>query len=165
VATEAVAGLPQISVAIIQGHCVGGAALLAAACDVRICSHDSRFWIPELEAGIPLAWGGMAHLVRLVGETMATDLVLTCRPIDAQEALRAGFVSRVIPAEDLRREADALVGSIASKAGHPLLVTKRQLRAIRSGSFDPRRDAEALLQSVTDPEAGESLRTYTDRLR
>jgi len=165
VAMEAVAGLPQISVAIIQGHCIGGGIVLAAACDVRICSGDSRFRIPELEAGIPLGWGGMAHLVRLVGETVATDLVLTGRPFDAEDAFRVGFVSRVVPAEDLAGEAGSIIDSIALKAHHPLLVTKQQLRAIRSGSFDPTGDAEALLQSFTDREAAESLRTYTNRLR
>ncbi len=164
-AMEAVAELPQISVAIIHGHCVGGAAVLAAVCDLRVCAADSRFWIPELEAGIPLAWGGINHLVRLIGETRAADLVLTCRPFGADEALRAGFVSRVLDVEGFWQEADGVVASIASKASHPLLVTKRQLQAIRSGRFESTLDAAALLESFSDPEAGQVIRLYTDRLR
>jgi len=164
IATEAVADLPQITVAVIRGHCVGGAVVLAAACDLRISSADSRYWIPELEAGIPLAWGGMAHLVRLVGETLAADLVLSCRPFTAEDALRAGFVSRVVAADDLESEANDLIETIAGKARLPLRVIKRQLQAIRNGTYDPRGDADALLQSVSDPEAGNLLRAYVDRL-
>lgn len=164
-AMEAVAELPQITIAVIHGHCVGGAAVLAAVCDLRVCAADSRFWIPELEAGIPLAWGGMHQLVRLIGETMAADLVLTCRPFGADEALRTGFVSRVLDVEGFWEEADRVVTSIASKASHPLLVTKRQLRAIRSGRFEPTLDAAALLESFSDPEAGQMIQLYTDRLR
>jgi enoyl-CoA hydratase/carnithine racemase len=63
---------------------------------MRIAADNSRFSIPELDAGIPLSWGGMAQVVRLLGETMANDLVLTCRPFDADDALRAGFISRIV---------------------------------------------------------------------
>jgi enoyl-CoA hydratase/carnithine racemase len=138
--------------------------VLAAVCDLRISSDDSRYWIPELEAGIPLAWGGMAHLVRLVGETLAADLVVSCRPFSAEDALRAGFVSRVVAAGDLEREATDLIETIAGKARLPLRVTKRQLQAIRNGTYDPRGDAAALLESLSDREAGDLLRAYVDRL-
>lgn len=62
-AGDALAVLPQITMAAIHGHCVGGAVVLAAACDLRIAADTSRFSIPEVDAGIPLAWGGMGHLV------------------------------------------------------------------------------------------------------
>ena len=78
-AAEALAAIPQITIAAIKGYCIGGALVLSAACDLRIAADDSRFSIPELDAGIPLSWGGMAHVVRLLGESLANDLVLTCR--------------------------------------------------------------------------------------
>ena len=164
IAAEAVAALPQITLAVIRGYCVGGAVVLAAACDLRIATDDSRFWIPELEAGIPLAWGGMAQLVRLVGETRAVDLVLSCRRFTAEEAHRFGYVSRVFSAADLETEAANLIETIAGRARLPLRITKDQLRALRSATYDAKRDADALLQAVADPEAGPLLRSYTDRL-
>lgn len=163
-ATEALASLPQITLAAIRGHCVGGAMVLAAACDLRIAADDATFWIPELIAGIPLAWGGWAYLVRLVGETMAADIVLGSEPFDANKAKQAGFVSRVIPTDDLDSETARLVTRITSKPHLPLRVTKRQLLAIRSGTFDASADADALLAAFNDPEAGEVLRGYADRL-
>lgn len=95
---EALAGIPQITIAAIKGYCIGGALVLSAACDLRIAADNSRFSIPELDAGIPLSWGGMAHIVRLIGESLANDLVLTCRRFDADDALRAGFISRIVAA-------------------------------------------------------------------
>ena len=163
-AVEALADLPQITLAKIRGHCVGGAVVLAAACDLRIAAGDARFWIPELDAGIPLAWGGWAHLVRLVGETMATDMVLGAEPFDAEAAQQARFVSRVIGAGDLDTETAALVAAIARKPDLPLRRTKRQLLSIRSGTFDASTDADGLLAAFNDPEAGQVLRSYADRL-
>lgn len=154
-AGDAVMALPQITIAAIHGHCVGGAVVLAAACDVRIAADSSRFSIPELDAGIPLAWGGMAHLVRLVGESRAVDLVLTCRPFAADEALRAGFVTRVAAEAEFASAVSTYAESTASKPGAVLRLVKQQLIALRDGTFDPCTDADALLTAFHDPEARE----------
>jgi enoyl-CoA hydratase/carnithine racemase len=152
-ATNAIANLPQITVAGIRGHCVGGGLVLAGACDIRIAADDARFAIPELDAGIPLGWGGMEHLIRLVGETVAADLVLSCRPFGPDEALRSGLISRVVPADRLEEDLAALATSIARKPLSVLRITKQQLNAIRARTFDPCDDAGALLSVLKDPEA------------
>lgn len=159
-ATEAIAALPQIAIAAIRGHCVGGALVLAAACDVRIAADDSRFFIPELDAGIPLAWGGMAHMVRLVGESLAADLVLTCRRFDADDAIRSGFVSQVVTADKFDDAVTELTKTIASKPSLALRISKQQLIAIRNGNFDARNDAGALLSSLRDAEARQASDDY-----
>ncbi len=152
-ATNAIAELPQITIAGIRGHCVGGGMVLAAACDIRIGADDARFMIPELDAGIPLAWGGMDWVVRLVGETLAADLVLSCRPFGAEEALHAGLISRVVPRDELQDELAALAQSVAAKSRYVLRVTKQQLVGIRAATFDARNDADALLGALEDPES------------
>jgi enoyl-CoA hydratase/carnithine racemase len=152
-ASAAVWRLPQITIAAIHGHCVGGAIVLAACCDVRIAADTARFSIPEVDAGIPLAWGGMGHLARLIGETRATDLVLSCRPFDAAEALDAGFLTRVAPEGDFEAMLDDYAASAARKPQKVLRLMKRQLGALRDGSYDPRDDAAALLAARRDPEA------------
>jgi enoyl-CoA hydratase/carnithine racemase len=159
-AAEAIAGLPQVTIAGIHGHCVGGGLILAGACDIRIAADDARFIIPELDAGIPLAWGGMARLARLIGETIAADWVLSGRPFGPDEALRAGLISRIVPAHRLHSDIDALAASISRKPRSVLRKTKEQLLAIRAGTFDARKDAEALLSSLRDPEAREVGRAY-----
>jgi enoyl-CoA hydratase/carnithine racemase len=162
VATNALADLPQITVAIIQGHCVGGGPVLAAACDLRVAADNARFWIPELGLGIPLTWGGWEHLIRLIGETAAIDVVLTARPFGADEAMNLGFVSRVIPVGELETESTDLIRTIAANGPAPLRITKRQLKAIRAGTFDARNDAPALLRVLADPDAGQVLGSQED---
>jgi len=152
-AAEALATIPQITIATIKGYCIGGALVLSAACDLRIAADNSRFSIPELDAGIPLSWGGMAHVVRLVGESLASDLVLTCRPFDAADALRAGFISRIIAANDFDKEVTALAESVAAKPRIVLRQTKRKLTDIRAGTFDARDDAAEMIDAMRDPEA------------
>lgn len=151
--TNAVADLPKITVAAVRGHCIGAGLVLAGACDIRMAADDARFMIPELDAGIPLGWGAIEHLIRLVGETLAADLVLSCRPLDAAEAQRSGLVSRVVPASRFEAELETLVSNIARKPQIVLKITKQQMLAVRDGSFDPREDANAMLSSLHDPEA------------
>lgn len=165
-ATNAIAELPQITIAAVHGHCVGGGLVLAGACDIRIASDDARFAIPELDAGIPLGWGGMGHLVRLVGTTLAADLVLSCRTFGVEEALRGGLISRIVPVDGLNEAISGLAASIARKPLSVLRITKGQLSDIRAGEFDPGRDADALLTALKDPEALEAgQRYFATRLR
>lgn len=152
-AAEALATIPQITIAGIKGHCIGGALVLSAACDLRIAADNSRFSIPELDAGIPLSWGGMAHVVRLVGETMANDLVLSCRPFDADDALRCGFISRIVASVDFDTELAALAETVAAKPQIVLRQTKRKLKDIRAGTFDARDDAADMVAAMADPQA------------
>ncbi len=108
----------------------------------------------------------MAHLVRLVGETLAADLVLSGRAFGAEEALRAGLVSRVVPTDRLDGELESLVDTIAGKPKFVLRITKQQILAIRGGRFDAREDANALLSALNDPEALEAGGEYiANRLR
>ena len=86
---EAMENLSAVSVASIRGHCVGGGVVLAATCDLRIAASDARFSIPEIDLGIPLAWGGIPRLVREVGPALTKELVMTCRPFGADEARAA----------------------------------------------------------------------------
>jgi enoyl-CoA hydratase/carnithine racemase len=161
--TNAIARLPQITVAGIRSHCIGGGLVLAGACDIRLAASNARFMIPELDAGIPLGWGAMEHLHRLIGETLTADLVLSGRPFGAEEALRSGLVSRVIPSDRLDAELESLVANIASKPKIVLRITKQQILAIREGRFDAREDANALLSALKDREALEAGGEYIAR--
>ena len=159
-ATEAIASLPQITIATVKGYCIGGGLVLSGACDMRVAAEESRFSIPELDAGIPLSWGGMADVVRLFGQAVANDLVLTCRPFDASDALRTGFISRILSLDDFDAEVAALAGQIAAKPAIVLRQTKRKLKSIRAGTFDARDDAADMLEALDDEEAASISREY-----
>jgi enoyl-CoA hydratase/carnithine racemase len=162
-AADAIASLPQITLAAIKGYCIGGALVLSAACDMRVAADDARFSIPELDAGIPLSWGGMAHVVRLLGESLANDLVLTCRPFDADEALKAGFISRIIPTDSFEQEVSTLAESVGAKPHIVLRQTKRKLTDIRAATFDAKDDAAEMIAAMADAEAKSIGQEYIRR--
>ena len=124
-ATEALTNISQVTIAVVHGHCVGGGGVvLAGACDLRVASDDARFSIPEVDLGIPLAWGGIPRLVREIGPTATRELVLTCRPFDAHEAKQLRFVNTVVARADLETHVDDLARALAAKSALVLQVTK-----------------------------------------
>lgn len=154
-----------VSVARIHGWCVGGGLVLAAACDLRVVSDDARFAIPEVDLGIPLAWGGIPRLVREIGPALTKELVMTCRPFDAAEAKAAGFVNRVVPATGLDEAVNELVGALVDKPTFALLATKAHTNAVTEAMVHTGRswgDAEALWAGFADPEGGAARRRYLE---
>ncbi|MBG6146453.1 enoyl-CoA hydratase-related protein [Roseibium album] len=103
--------LPKI--AVIDGYALGGGCELAMMCDVILASENARFGQPEIKIGCIPGIGGTQRLTKLVGRTMAMDMILTGRMIDAAEALRIGLVSRVIPRDNLETEVNEVAKSIA----------------------------------------------------
>jgi enoyl-CoA hydratase/carnithine racemase len=165
---DALEGMRALSIAAIHGWCVGGGLVLAAACDLRVASEDARFSIPEVDLGIPLAWGGIPRLVREIGPALTKELVLTCRPFDAEEAKAAGFLNRVVPAGALDAEVEALAQALAEKAGAALFATKRHVNAVTSQMVGTARswaDADGLVTALADPECAEARRRYLSRRR
>jgi len=160
---DSLEAMRAVSIARIQGWCVGGGLVLAAACDLRIASEDTRFSIPEVDLGIPLAWGGIPRLVREIGPALTKELVLTCRPFDAEEARSAGFLNRVVPAERLEAEVEELAMLLSKKARHALFSTKRHVNAITEQMLGTNRswsDADGLVAAFQDEESRQARRDY-----
>jgi enoyl-CoA hydratase/carnithine racemase len=122
--------VPQATVARLHGHVVGGAALLAAACDIRIASDDVILRIPELALGLPLTWAGIPLLVREVGLPLTRDWVMTCREVRAEELHRCGFAQRLVPGADLDDAVAACVSQLLAVAPGPLAMTRAMTAAI-----------------------------------
>jgi enoyl-CoA hydratase/carnithine racemase len=160
---EAIEAIPAITLAEVQGHCVGGGFLLAAACDLRIAADDARFSIPEMELGIPLGWGGVPRLIRLVGPTAAMELVLDGQPIDAAQALAWRLVNRVVPAAELRASTLAWAQRLAQRPLNALRTTKQRFHEANDAlctSAGSQADADALLAAYRDPETLGALQRY-----
>jgi enoyl-CoA hydratase/carnithine racemase len=165
-AASALEALPQVSVAAVHGRCVGGGIVLALACDLRVCTDAASFSIPEVELGIPLAWGGIPRLLREVGPGMARDLVLSCRSFGADEALAVGLVSRVVASERFDAEVLALAADLATKARLPVRATLDAIAAVTGiGTPQGWSDADSLLAAVRDPECLAAGAAYLARVR
>lgn len=155
------------TVARIQGHCIGGGVVLAAACDFRVAASDAYFSIPEIDLGIPLAWGGVPRLIREIGAPATRDLVMTCRPFDAEEAFRLGLVQRVVEPADLDDAVDELVSQLTTKAALPLLSTKAHVNAVTAqmtGTARSWADTDGLVTALSDPESREAAARYLEGL-
>src|ERR1043166_4638792 len=88
--------LPMPSIALINGYAFGGGLELALACTFRIAAPSAKLGFPEIKLGLIPGYGGTHRLPRLVGEARATELILTGRTVDADEAERIGLVNRVV---------------------------------------------------------------------
>ena len=155
-----------VSIAAIHGWCVGGGLVLAAACDLRVATESAKFSIPEVDLGIPLAWGGIPRLVREIGPARTKELVMTCRPFGASEALASGFLNRVVVEQDLEVSVDELAKQLAGKASHALLATKRHVNAVTEqmvGTMRSWSDADGLLVALTDDECTEARERYLEQ--
>jgi enoyl-CoA hydratase/carnithine racemase len=162
---DAVSAIPAITIAAIRGHCVGGAVVLAAACDIRVAAEGTRFAIPEVDLGIPLAWGGIPRLVRELGPALTKELVLTCRPFTAAEARAVRFVNRVVADDELNGEVEALADALARKSRLLLIQTKQLVNATLEDAYSTGqsfRDADAMLSALRDEESRAAARRYLE---
>jgi enoyl-CoA hydratase len=100
-------------IAAVAGYALGGGNELALMCDIVIAADNARFGQPEINLGVMPGAGGTQRLPRAVGKAKAMDMCLTARNMDAQEAERAGLVSRVVPADKLMEEALAVAQKVA----------------------------------------------------
>lgn len=165
---DAIERIDAVTIARIHGHCVGGGVVLAGACDLRIASEDATFSIPEVDLGIPLAWGGIPRLVRDIGPALTKELVMTCRPFGAEEARAAGFLNRIVAAADLDAAVEELAAALAQKPRLALLATKRHVDAVTEGMVGTARswaDADGLMAGLADPEGNESALRYLSRVK
>jgi enoyl-CoA hydratase/carnithine racemase len=167
-AADGLEAMSAVTVARVHGHCVGGGVVLAAACDLRVAADSTRFSIPEVDLGIPLAWGGIPRLVREIGPALTKELVMTCRPFGAEEARAAGFVNRVVPDERLDDEVEDLVQQLLGKSSLTLQATKRHTNAVAEGMVGTARswsDADSLVVALHDPESRAAASAYLARVR
>ncbi|MFL6172141.1 MAG: crotonase/enoyl-CoA hydratase family protein [Marmoricola sp.] len=101
-------------IAAIEGHAVAGGLELALWCDLRVAAEDAVLGVFCRRWGVPLIDGGTVRLPRLIGESRAMDLILTGRPVQADEALAIGLVNRVVPQGTALDAARQLAAQIAA---------------------------------------------------
>lgn len=101
------------TIAAVAGYALGGGCELAMMCDILIAADTAKFGQPEIKLGILPGIGGSQRLTRAVGKARAMDLILTGRTLGAEEADRAGLVSRIVPAAELLSTANEVAGTIA----------------------------------------------------
>lgn len=113
-------------IAAVSGYCVAGGLELACWCDLRVADETATFGVFCRRFGVPLIDGGTVRLPRLIGMSRALDLILTGRPVDAQEAWSLGLANRVVPRGQALAEAEKLALQIAA---HPQACMRNDRRS------------------------------------
>lgn len=122
-------------VAAVSGFALGGGCELAMLCDIIVASDTAQFGQPEINIGVMPGAGGTQRLTRAVGKATAMDVILSGRFLTADEALRAGLVSRVVPREHFFTEALRLAQELAKKPPIALRVAKEAVLKAYDGTL------------------------------
>lgn len=121
-------------IAAINGLCLGGGLELAMACHMRVAAAGVSLGVPEIKLGLIPGFGGTQRLPRIIGPSKAAELILTGETITSEEALALGLVNRVVPAQEVLKQALVLAGLVTTKGR---LAIQSALRAIRTGLDSP----------------------------
>ena len=119
--------LPIPVIAAVNGYALGGGVELALSCDLRICSTNAIFGMPEVKLGINPGFGGTQRLSRLIGQGMAKQMIYGGNYIDAYEALRIGLVSSVYPQGELMEQAKLLAKTIIKNGRNAIASSKKAI--------------------------------------
>ena len=127
---EAIESLDQVTIAAVNGLAVGGAVVIASACDIRLAAESAWFSIPEVDLGLPLTWNALPRLMREIGPARTKELVMTCDRFSSRDAERWGFVNHVVADEELLPRARSLATTLLAKDPWSLAATKSTVNAL-----------------------------------
>ncbi|MFI0421608.1 enoyl-CoA hydratase/isomerase family protein [Spongiactinospora sp. 9N601] len=130
------AGLAVPTVAAIEGHALGGGLELALCCDFRVATRRSKLGMPELKLGVTPGSGGTQRLPRIVGPARAKEMILLGEPMDAETALSAGLLTRVVEPGEALNAARALAATLAERGPVAMRIAKRLIDAATETPLD-----------------------------
>lgn len=162
---DRIEGLEKPVVAAVNGYALGGGCEIALACDVRIASERARFGQPEIGLGIVPGWGGTQRLAHIAGIGLAKEMILTGKPVSADDALRSGLVTHVEPPEELLPKAIEIAATMARQPAWALAAAKRLTNlATRAGGPSPfAREIDAFALAFTTPDQREGMAAFFEK--
>ncbi|EGX55109.1 enoyl-CoA hydratase/isomerase [Streptomyces zinciresistens K42] len=156
-AEEALAAFPKPTLAAVRGHCVGGGAQLAAACDLRFARADSLFGITPAKLGIVYPASATRRLVALVGPASAKYLLFSGELIDAERALRTGLVDEVLPEGRLGKRVAEFTRTLVARSA----LTQAAAKEFADGRTD--RDEHWAAQARGGGDTAEGVAAFLER--
>ena len=162
---DAVSRTRKPIIAAVSGYALGGGCELAMMCDIIICSDTAKFGQPEINLGVVAGIGGTQRLTRAVGKAKSMEMNLTGRFMDAEEAERAGLVSRIVPAKDLLDEALKTADKIGEKSLLTIMAVKESVNrsfetTLREGLLFERRVFHSLFATE---DQSEGMAAFTEK--
>ncbi|MBD9421629.1 enoyl-CoA hydratase/isomerase family protein [Achromobacter sp. ACM04] len=152
-----------VTIAAVQGGAYGGGTDLCLACDFRIGTPQSDMFMPATRLGLHFYAGGMSRYVTRLGLDQAKRLFLTAEKIQADEMLRIGFLTELVPQEMLSARLDDLSAQIAAMAPIPLFGVKAHLNRLARGELDLAAIEQAVLRSEQSRDLAEGARAWKEK--
>jgi enoyl-CoA hydratase/carnithine racemase len=160
-----VAAVATPTIAAVRGYALGGGCELAMACDMIVAGSDAVFGQPEIKLGIIPGGGGTQRLTRAIGTARAMELVLTGRPVRADEAAALGLVSKVVPAEETLSAALDLAAEIAALPAGAVRAAKAAVRAVAEAPLAEGilRERSLFMERFGTPDQAEGMRAFLEK--
>ncbi len=155
---------PKPTVARVNGSCVAGGTGFALACDIVIASDRARFGTPEVNVGLfPMMIGAL--IFRNLGRKRAMEMVLLGEKLSAEQALEMGMVTRLVPPEDLDREVNRVIESLAAKSPIGMKIGKEAFYDMEDMPFDRALDflAGKLKEVASTEDAAEGITAFIEK--
>jgi enoyl-CoA hydratase/carnithine racemase len=121
--------LEQVTVAAVNGICLGAGVALILACDFRFAAGSASFGLPETNIGYFFTWGSSPRLTRIVGPSRAKEWIMTCDRIDAEQASSWGLIDHVVPDDALLKSVEELISRISRNGAISVRLTKKLVNA------------------------------------
>lgn len=163
--TRALCNMDAVSIAAIQGFCLGGGMEIACACDLRIAAEDARLGFPEVGLGLTTTSGATRLLPHLIGMARARELMLTGDWIGAEDAARMGLVNRVVASGNLRGATRALAEKICTRAPLAVATQKHLLDAAADAPLDAvlQMEVDAILTTFASGDGQEGMAAFLEK--
>lgn len=152
-------------IAAVHGWCLGGGCELALTCDIVLAAEDARFGLPETGLGLIPGAGGTQRLPRVAGRSLALEVILSGRTLNAREALLHGICSRVVAPEALEREALALAARIAQRPAVAVRLAREAVQVAFESPLETGLGEERRLFALAfaSDDAREGMDAFVDR--
>jgi enoyl-CoA hydratase/carnithine racemase/predicted thioesterase len=159
-----IANLPQIFIAAIHGHCLGGGFMLAAACDFRYAAHSTKFGLPEIKLGWPPAYTNL-HAIQLLGKAKTMELSLTGAQFNADKAQQWGFINKAVALMRLESESNQLRDNLLQMPPIALREAKQRVAAVSSAAQEDSfvDDLAAFYRCLESEDGQEGLAAFVEK--
>lgn len=154
-----------ITIAAVEGFCVGGGVSLVISCDFRVMGQSAFLRIPEINLGLNYSWGSIPRLIHLIGPAKAKEMILLAEEVPAQKCLTWGLAEKVVPSGSSMETAEAIAEKILKKPSIPVSMTKQAVNNI-TGALDLAgiyMDADQFLLTSYTEDHQEGVKAFLDK--
>jgi len=156
--------LPQVTIACVNGFCIGGGVSLAVSCDFRVMAKDAFFKVAEIGLGMNYSWGSLARLVNLVGPAWAKRWVITTEEIRTPDAVDSGLVQWTAESGKALERAEEIARKIAEKPQAPVFMTKQTVNALTTANRPVgHMDVDQFALSLTSEDFQEGVKAFLEK--